>query len=665
MKKILKLASLMLALLTVFSSVPFAFAAGDTAADEAAQALNTLGLLAGKGTNADGSINFDVSGSLTRAESITQVVRFLGAEKAATTETNAHPFTDLPSWAVPYISYAYVNKITSGVSATKFDAASAMTDYAFLTAILRVLGYKDAEGDFVWNNPYALAKSVGLIESETPDESFTRGDAFIICFNALTAAVKSGDKLCDSLVKNGTVDAALMASVTGANKECNLTVNGVNFTDFTVVIGENANATEKVVANNLIEAVKTTFGVTLPLVTDSSAKSANEIIIGKTARAESAFADTLGEEDVGMAVSGTTIALAGLSNSTLRRTVTFFIDEYINTNIMNITDDNTYKGKLITNPVRAFGQNGDPCIVYDNETEYYYALYSAPQNDRVILYRSKTLAGLGTLDTADGKEIYVAGENKEVKHKLYAPELKKMNGKWYIYASGATSWDDRNGGPANPNGGASPSIRLFCLEATSDDPYGEYKFKAFLDPDIFAIDAHPFTYNGENYIAFARIRSGNIISVAKLSDPWTIDASKVTVIATATYDFETISGNINEGPFTFVSPDGRLFLLYSANNVTSDNYSLGILEFTGDNILSSRSWTKHKEAVFKGTENIKSPGHCSVFMSPDGTEYWLAYHYQSSGRKLGAQKFTFDETGFPSFGDPKAPGVGSLAPSGE
>ncbi len=168
-----------------------------------AQALNALGLLAGKGTNADGSINFDVDGSLTRAESITQIVRFYGAEKAATTETNAHPFTDLPAWAVPYISYAYVNGITSGVSATKFDAVSAMTDYAFLTAVLRMLGYKDAEGDFVWNNPYELAKNVGLIEDVTPDESFTRGDAFVICYNALTATVKSGDSIAKQLMAKG------------------------------------------------------------------------------------------------------------------------------------------------------------------------------------------------------------------------------------------------------------------------------------------------------------------------------------------------------------------------------------------------------------------------------------------------------------------------------
>lgn len=225
---------LILAACMLLAAAPFLFAAEDVlliapnpnasvppidphaiAPEEAAKALNALGLLAGKGTNADGSINFDVDGSLTRAESITQVVRFLGAEKAATTETNAHPFTDLPAWAVPYISYAYANGITAGVSATKFDAVSGMSDFAFLTAILRVLGYKDSEGDFVWNDPYALAKEVGLIADETPDTSFTRGDAFIICYNALGAKVKSGDIIAVQLLDKGLYTADKFSEVMG------------------------------------------------------------------------------------------------------------------------------------------------------------------------------------------------------------------------------------------------------------------------------------------------------------------------------------------------------------------------------------------------------------------------------------------------------------------
>ena len=194
-------------------------ASAAVSAEDAAIALNKLGLLAGKGTNADGSINFDTEGSLTRAESITQVVRFLGAEKAATTETNAHPFTDLPAWAVPYISYAYANGITAGVSATKFDAVSAMSDYAFLTAILRVLGYKDSEGDFVWNNPYALAKDSGLVASDAADDTFTRGDAFVICYNALTATVKSGSSIKDQLIAKGLFTEEQFNEVMGSGTD--------------------------------------------------------------------------------------------------------------------------------------------------------------------------------------------------------------------------------------------------------------------------------------------------------------------------------------------------------------------------------------------------------------------------------------------------------------
>ncbi|MBQ8837341.1 MAG: S-layer homology domain-containing protein [Clostridia bacterium] len=240
MKKIISLA---LAALVLLAAVPLAYAAEDdimlisegadntlliapnpnasktVTAKEAADALHALGLLAGVGVNADGSVNFNIDGSLTRAQSITQVVRFLGAEKAATSETNAHPFIDLAAWAVPYISYAYANGITAGVSATKFDPDSAMSDYAFLTAILRVLGYSDANGDFAWNNPYALAKEAGLIVSETPDGSFTRGDAFIICYNALTAAVKSGDSIKDQLIAKGLFTEAQFNEVMGISTE--------------------------------------------------------------------------------------------------------------------------------------------------------------------------------------------------------------------------------------------------------------------------------------------------------------------------------------------------------------------------------------------------------------------------------------------------------------
>ncbi|MBQ9429063.1 MAG: S-layer homology domain-containing protein, partial [Clostridia bacterium] len=183
-----------------------------TAGATAAEKLYELGLV--QGYAADGSVNFAEGDSLTRAQSITLVVRFLGAEKAATGGSFETPFTDLPDWAKPYIGYAYANGITKGVGDSKFAADAKIADYAFLTSVLRVLGYEDSKGDFAWNAPYALAKSVGLIETETPDGDFTRGDAFEICFAALTARAKNGERLVDRLCKSGVlskenVDAVL------------------------------------------------------------------------------------------------------------------------------------------------------------------------------------------------------------------------------------------------------------------------------------------------------------------------------------------------------------------------------------------------------------------------------------------------------------------------
>lgn len=475
----------LLSLLLVLSMLPIAsaadlliMAAPKSEGQTAAEKLHTLGLLAGVGNNADGSVNFDVNGSLTRAQSVVQIVRFLGAEKTATTETNANPFTDLANWAVPYVSYAYANNITSGRSATTFDPDTAMNDAGFLTLLLRVLGYadkNDGSGDFVWNNPYTLAKQVGLLDSTTPDASFTRGDAFVICYRALTATVKSGDKLCDRLVKVGAADAKTMASVLDLQLFDGLSIGSAPITEARVIISKNASATEKQMAENLIEDIRKAYGKTLLLTTDATNKVGAEIVIGETSRPISANVQKLAKLEAAMLVSGDSIALQAATNAKMHSLTDWFSENYIaGRPTVQLTEEDTKIGELLVNPIRSPQNSGDPCIEYDPETGYYYAIYSSPKNDRATLYRSKTLSGLGT---AEGKELYVAGDEQIIKYKLFAPEIVKVDGKWYIYASGAISWADLNKT-------VSTYTRLFCLEAVGDDPYGDYVFKAIINEHI-------------------------------------------------------------------------------------------------------------------------------------------------------------------------------------
>ena len=208
-----KLIAILLAVFTAFACVP-AFAAGDLlispaptasaarpTAGGAADALYALGLVGGYGKNADGSVNFALGEKLTRAQAFVLVVRFVGAEKDATTSVQSHPFTDVPAWANPYIGYVYANGITKGVSETRFDPDTEVSEAAFLTIMLRVLGYNDGAGDFKWDDPYTLAQSVGIVDAKA--DTFNRGGAFVICYRALTATVKSGNSIAEQLIAKG------------------------------------------------------------------------------------------------------------------------------------------------------------------------------------------------------------------------------------------------------------------------------------------------------------------------------------------------------------------------------------------------------------------------------------------------------------------------------
>ena len=166
-----------------------------------ADALNLLGLF--RGTD----LGYELDRALNRAEALTLVVRMVGAEEEALAGGYAHPYTDVPAWASPYVAYAHTMGITKGVSDTLFGAADPVTDSQFLTFILRVLGYQDANdgsGDFTWKTPYTLAANLGLVASGEANTGFVRGSAVEIMWAALQTPTKGQETtLADTLVERG------------------------------------------------------------------------------------------------------------------------------------------------------------------------------------------------------------------------------------------------------------------------------------------------------------------------------------------------------------------------------------------------------------------------------------------------------------------------------
>jgi len=192
-----KFLALVLCIALCISCVPMtASAARDFSFEnELADSLNALNLFKGTGSS------YALESPLTRPDSVIMLLRLNGKLSDAKAYSKTHPFTDVPSYADLYISYAKDNGLAYGISATEFGTAN-VTAAGYLTFVLRALGYTDKGGkDFTWDNPYTLADEVGILPSCVDINNFLRADVVSISYAALAANMADGSgTLADKLI---------------------------------------------------------------------------------------------------------------------------------------------------------------------------------------------------------------------------------------------------------------------------------------------------------------------------------------------------------------------------------------------------------------------------------------------------------------------------------
>lgn len=167
--------------------------------EQLAKSLKSLGLFQGVSDT-----DFALHRAPTRVEALIMLIRLLGHGKEAQESGASHPFTDVPTWADGYVGYAYEKGLTNGTSDTTFGTGTASAQM-YLTFVLRALGYSDGNGeDFSWNNPYALAESVGIVPEGVDHVNFLRGDVVLVSYGALEASLKgSTQSLAQKLIDEG------------------------------------------------------------------------------------------------------------------------------------------------------------------------------------------------------------------------------------------------------------------------------------------------------------------------------------------------------------------------------------------------------------------------------------------------------------------------------
>jgi len=147
-------------------------------------------------------------------EAVTLLVRFTGGEEDALSHERGTPFSDLTEWAAPYIGYAFEAGLTDGVSETLFGSADMVTPAQYLTFMLRALGYESGS-DYVWSDPFDFAEKLGLPADEYRESGvFTRGDAVLVSFAALSAVMNEERiSLAEWLLLRGAVTENALRSV--------------------------------------------------------------------------------------------------------------------------------------------------------------------------------------------------------------------------------------------------------------------------------------------------------------------------------------------------------------------------------------------------------------------------------------------------------------------
>ncbi len=319
----------------------------------------------------------------------------------------------------------------------------------------------------------------------------------------------------------------------------------------------------------------------------------------------------------------------------------------------------------------------DPFVVYDETIGVY--ILTGTGGPGITIKSSPTLEGLRS---AKKVQIYFPERQEGPDQLLWAPEIHKLNDKWYVYFTGHRTGEKSKG--------IQSKQRMHVLECTSEDPVsGEWIYKGKIGgtEQRHGIDGTVFELNDQLFYVWSGPPKGFPIGqstwIAPMINPWTLgdkwsNISKVGKAWEGTVSFPIFG--VMEGQQILRSM-GKVYLAYSTFGYLDDRYRIGMLVMDEhDDPMDKKSWTKMKGPVFEQNpeENVFSTGHHCFFKSPDGTEYWFMYHARSTSigmkrkwspdlplRYCRAQPLSFDANGTPVFGTAVNGGTTQCAPSGE
>ena len=274
-------------------------------------------------------------------------------------------------------------------------------------------------------------------------------------------------------------------------------------------------------------------------------------------------------------------------------------------------------------------ERADP-FVTDGGDGYYYFTASYPAfgsvdkgYDRIILRRSQTVGGLAS---AEEKTIWKAHSSGALAKHIWAPEMHKINGVWYIFFAAGRSDDIW-------------AIRPYVLRCNGDPYNGTWTECGQMQASngdnssfaSFSLDMTYFENNGRHYVIWAEIKGDSSLFMAEINpdEPWKL-TSKPIMLTKPEFSWELVNNRVNEGA-AVLKANGKIYVFFSASG-TGSEYCVGRLEIDEKaDLMNASNWKKLDYPVLS-TANLNGesgPGH-NCFVTDEKGRLLIVYHARPS-----------------------------------
>ena len=202
---------------------------------EAIEVLQAVGIMVG-----DENGDFNPDQNVTRNEMAVIMSNLM--EYNVASYKNTSPFTDVPSWAEPYVAACWTNGITAGYSSTIYGGSDTVTTAQAALMLMKALGYFQYASDFGADWQLSTVKQANDIDlfigvDSGVEQAMTRNDVAQLVLNTLRAGTVQAETNGSLTVGNVTIATDVKYSYVTSNQTYATAIDDARSTSSTTDAG--------------------------------------------------------------------------------------------------------------------------------------------------------------------------------------------------------------------------------------------------------------------------------------------------------------------------------------------------------------------------------------------------------------------------------------------